>query len=302
MESRFELNGICYDLKSDGTAAVVGYVTDAPKILALRKTVFTNGQDFFVKSISGLGYWNGVKLAIPRTVEFIGAHCFWSCSSLREVIFESDSNLKRIDNYAFSSCGLQSVRIPSKVEFIGEYCFHECKSLSEVIFESDSNLKRIDKFAFHSSGLKSVRIPSKVEFIGECSFYECKSLSEVIFEGSSSLREIQQGAFRGSAVRWLEIPENCNVLDGALVGVKSVSMSNVNPFFCAEGEMILSINEKKLIHYFGSSSRIVLPKFVEFLGEYCFCDCKSLSEVIFESDSNLKGIDKEAFCANSSES
>jgi hypothetical protein len=212
VESRLKLNGVCYDLKSDGTATVVGCATDAPKILAFPKTVFRNGRAFFVQSISGLKGWNGAKVAIPRMIEFIREECFFRARFLREVIFESDSNLKRIDGAAFFDCGLKSVRIPSKVEFIGEECFSFCRSLSEVIFESDSNLKRIDGRAFSYSGLKSVRIPAKVEFIGENCFYDCESLSEVIFESDSNLKRIENNAFSSSGLKSVRIPATVEFL------------------------------------------------------------------------------------------
>jgi hypothetical protein len=40
---------------------------------------------------------------------------------------------------------------------------------------------------------------------------------------------------------------------------------------------------------------IRIPKSVEFVGNSCFDDCKSLIEVIFEEGCHLKGIDEPAF-------
>jgi hypothetical protein len=40
---------------------------------------------------------------------------------------------------------------------------------------------------------------------------------------------------------------------------------------------------------------IILPSSVEFLGEQCFCECRSLSSVIFESGSRLSRIESHAF-------
>jgi serine/threonine protein kinase len=72
------------------------------------------------------------------------------------VIFEKDSKLKRIDEEAFNSTGLKSVRIPATVEFIGEGCFCECKSLSGVIFEGNVE---IGKDAFDECPVKDVKVP-----------------------------------------------------------------------------------------------------------------------------------------------
>jgi hypothetical protein len=240
-------------------------------------------------------YGSGLKsIRILSTVELIEEECFFGCGSLTEVIFESGSNLKRIEKSAFRSSGLKSIRIPSIVEFIGKACFFGCESLKEVIFESGCNLKRIERSAFYGSGLKSIRIPSTVELIGESCFFECKFLNEVIFE-NSSLKEIGTGALFDSGVESIEIPEKCEVLDGALSGIKSVSIHSGNCFFVKEGDFVISKDKKKLIRYFGCSSRIVVPKSIEFIGEYCFVECKSLDEVIFESGCNLKRIEKGTF-------
>jgi hypothetical protein len=123
MAGRLELDGVFYDLKDDGTAAVVKCSFSAPKSLTLPGIVKANGREFVVESISGFKYWSGVKIVIPQTVEFLGDSCFFYCKSLSEVIFESGSNLKRIEKSAFCRSGLKSVRIPAKVEFIGEWCF-----------------------------------------------------------------------------------------------------------------------------------------------------------------------------------
>jgi hypothetical protein len=96
-------------------------------------------------------------------------------------------------------------------------------------------------------------------------------------------------------VKSIEIPAKCEILDGALSGLNSVSISRSNPFFLSEGDFVLSKDKRQVIHYFGSRSRIVIGKSVEFLGISCFSECTSLIEVIFEEGCNLKRIDEYAF-------
>jgi hypothetical protein len=67
---------------------------------------------------------------IPRTVEIIGSSCFFYCKSLSSVSFESDSLLRRIESYAFSSTNLISVSLPVDVQFIVANAFPDsCKVL-----------------------------------------------------------------------------------------------------------------------------------------------------------------------------
>jgi serine/threonine protein kinase len=100
-------------------------------------------------------------------VERISVGCFYECESVCEIIFETGSKLQRIEEHAFSSSGLKTIRIPSSVEFIGEHCFYECKSLCEIGFEG--NVKLIEGNAFDSCrALKCVKIPRGVNL--NCQF------------------------------------------------------------------------------------------------------------------------------------
>jgi hypothetical protein len=115
------------------------------------------------------------------------------------VIFESDSTLSCIAEFAFHSCSsLSSIFIPSSVEKLGKWCFSGCKSLSTVTFESGSQLSSIAESAFrYCSSLSSIFIPSSVEMLGKECFSFCKSLSTVTFESDSQLSSIAGSPFWG---------------------------------------------------------------------------------------------------------
>jgi hypothetical protein len=82
----------------------------------------------------------GGAAVVEGFVESICNGCFSGCESRHAVIFESDSNLKKIGARGFRKCDLTSIRITKKVEKIGKLCFKGCKSVCEVIFEAGSNL------------------------------------------------------------------------------------------------------------------------------------------------------------------
>jgi hypothetical protein len=61
------------------------------------------------------------SLVIPRNVEILGSSCFFDCPSLSSISFESDSQLKRLDEGALQELSLQvaiPLPIPSTVVFI----------------------------------------------------------------------------------------------------------------------------------------------------------------------------------------
>ena len=64
------------------------------------------------------------RIVIPRGVEEIPFGAFELCKSLKEVIFETESILKKIDDYAFENCtSLGNIQFPDGLEIIENSCF-----------------------------------------------------------------------------------------------------------------------------------------------------------------------------------
>jgi hypothetical protein len=71
-------------------------------------------------------------------MEFIGPSDFFGCSGLKEVIFETNSHLRRIDGFQF--CGsVIGIDIPASIELIDSLAFSGCSGLKDVIFEAGSH-------------------------------------------------------------------------------------------------------------------------------------------------------------------
>jgi hypothetical protein len=80
------------------------------------------------------------SISLPSSVEILSRECFSGCTSLDSLIFESGSELKRIEAKAFARCSsLQSICIPQSLNAL-------CKSwalgssLQTVVFESAASL------------------------------------------------------------------------------------------------------------------------------------------------------------------
>jgi hypothetical protein len=266
---------------------------------SLREVIFESesklkeiGQStFYGSGLSG-------SIRIPNSVEKLGERCFFCCKSLNELIFESESKLKEIGQSAFYKSGLSgSIRIPNSVEKLGDSCFSSCGSLREVIFESESQLKEIGQSAFYESRLSgSIRIPNSVEKLGERCFFGCESLNEVIFESESKLKEIGGYCFNDTGVKEIEIPKECENLSGlSLCGLKTVKVAKGHNCLVVKDEFLINMNKKVLIRYFGNNSKVSINNCITVISDGCFCECKSLNEVIFESNSQLKEIGQSAF-------
>jgi hypothetical protein len=88
--------------------------------------ISTTKHDSWIKTFTfkplfpsgGLDHFFGCEIQsiqIPNKVEMIGGFCFCNCTSLIDVIFESDSNLKEIGYRIFQECPLESVKVPRVV-------------------------------------------------------------------------------------------------------------------------------------------------------------------------------------------
>ncbi len=219
----------------------------------------------------------------------IGANAFENCTNLTKVIFSYDSQITKIDNYAFSGCvGLTSIIIPEKVTEIGNSAFNKCSGLTEIQFAENSQLNSIGNEAFAFSGvssisfpenltdigsysfrqcsnLKYVYIPSSVVNIGERAFQICGKLSKVEFAENSRLLKIEDFAFWMSGIANIELPEN-------IESIGEGAFENCN-----------------------NLSKIVIPDTVRIIEKSAFMSCQNLQEVIISPNSKLETIGQETF-------
>jgi hypothetical protein len=88
------------------------------------------------------------------------------------------------------------------------------------------------------------------------------------------------------------------MIDGsafAHTGRARITVEEGNPYFRVSGDFLLGFDGTSLIRYFGSDSTVTVPRDVEILGTGCFCDHHSLCSLLFESGSNLKCVEANAF-------
>jgi hypothetical protein len=142
----------------------------------------------------------------------------------------------------------------------------------------------------------SNEIPSSVEKIGDCGFFSCTSLNEIVFSSGSHLREISGFQHCTSLCR-IEIPS-------------SVVKIGDWGFYCCTSlnELIFSFDShlREISGFCKCTSlcRIEIPSSVEKIGNPAvdvgggFHGCISLNEVVFSSDSHLKGIDGFGKCTS----
>lgn len=127
--------------------------------------------------------WQTVKDKIRQVTVGVGitelsAQCFYYCSLITDVTFESGSQLTTISGSAFNGCShLARINLEDckKLNLIGGSAFYDCHSLTELTLPD--SLRTINGRAFaRCTGLRSVYLPDGIQFIPSSAFESCSNV------------------------------------------------------------------------------------------------------------------------------
>ena len=136
MAHDFEVNGIYYNINSDGTSVSVtfkgssydSYANEYSGAVTIPASVTYSGQTYSAPSIGDnafAGCSGLTSVSIGNFVTSIGESAFYSCNSLTSVSI--GNSVTTIGKWAFCSCWrLTSVVIPNSVTSIGNMAFNDC--------------------------------------------------------------------------------------------------------------------------------------------------------------------------------
>ena len=155
-------------------------------------------------------------IVIPDSVEYIGEYAFKGNGNLKSVTLSK--NLKKIEAYAFSDCGISHLEIPEGVTEIADHAF-SYNSLTSL--KLPDTLLQIGNEAFRNSfvydlqkGNKSVAIPNSVKKIGAYAFSDC-SFSDIKLPDKAVSCGIF--AFSGNNLSSLVVPEGTTSMTKPLI-------------------------------------------------------------------------------------
>lgn len=188
-----------YEVKSDGTADVVGFSGKGNQI-----TISSSYEGHDVVRIADSAFEGCTMLEsiiMWADVEEIGESAFKGCTGLTEISISSETT--RIGNHAFDGCTKLETLIIWGDPDIGEYAFANCVSLTEISIGSDT--KNVGAHAFEGcTGVTSLIIWG-AEIIGDYAFAGCSGIEDVSIP--SGVLSIGNHAFDGctaltSAIVW----------------------------------------------------------------------------------------------------
>ena len=108
--------------------------------LIIPEKVTYSEKEYTVTAIGASAFFYNTSVtsvSIPATVKTIGINAFGFCSNLTSCIFEGESQLKQISDYAFNNTGLTTIDIPASVTSIGTFAFGENTALQQVYMHLD---------------------------------------------------------------------------------------------------------------------------------------------------------------------
>ena len=273
---------------------------------------------------------NLTSIVIPDSVTSIGDGAFYKCTSLTEIVVDSnnksytskegilcDKNLETIICCPRGKSG--NFTIPDSVTSIADSAFEGCESLTSVIIP-DSVTSIGDSAFRYCTSLTDVTIPDSVTSMGDWAFEYCTSLISVII--SNSVTSIGDGAFYNCTnLTDVTIPDsvtsidyeafyNCTNLTSITISDSVTSIENRVFKGCTSlTEIIVDYNNKSYISKDGvlldknletiiccpggKAGNFTIPDSVTSIEDYAFYNCTSLTDVTIPD--SVTSIGYEAF-------
>lgn len=121
------------------------------------------------------------KVVLPKNLTYIPSGMFDGCTALKEITLPE--GIRKINERAFCSSGLEAIEIPDSVKEIGsEYDYHGvfvgCQNLKTVTIGNGTKVIGVMAFS-ECTNLTTVTIGSGIQSIDRYAFKDCSNLTTV---------------------------------------------------------------------------------------------------------------------------
>jgi hypothetical protein len=254
------------------------------------------------------------SITIPNGVTKLGNYSFKRCESLKNIVFEVNSQLNYIGYESFANCrSLKHIKIPNKVTYMGDRSFYLCLNLTNIEFENNSKLSTIGSGAFQECrSLNSIIIPISVMNMGREVFnssYFVENIKTVIYAETISQPT-------GWDSHWnYHFPVVWNykeTIEDNFIKYALSKNGNAHVIGLVDNEQISDVVIPKQINGYtidtismrafmeSNIESIYISNNVKNIEYLAFYKCSNLTQISFESNSQLENIGHVAFarCIN----
>ncbi|KAK8857555.1 hypothetical protein M9Y10_015960 [Tritrichomonas musculus] len=204
--------------------------------------------------------FNVEAATIPPQIKVIKEYSFYFHKKLNSIQFSPNSELRIIENNAFSYTKITDLLFPASLEEIKEQSFENASNLKTVKFMPNSNLKKMMQ-AFSNSKIASISLPASVEYIDD----ECFSFTPNLCEIEVSEENKFFKSINGDYVE-MESVKNSGVFDTILIARRNIES-------------------------------VTIPAHIKVISSNAFQRCKKLKKIVFEPNSSLELIKNYVFCS-----
>ena len=204
----YQLNPKLETMSAEDVTVTVNYLESEKELTinGIRYYIYTQGDNSHAEIMPGQTPYTNQTITIPQSVSYqdnnfevtvIRNDAFKDCQNLRDVLFESPSNIQQIGSQAFYNCNkLTDIDIPQSITELGDGAFRYCTSLEDVTFGEGSTLTSLPASIFQGcSALTDIVLPASLTAIGNDAFNGCEKLTSIIIP--EDVTSIGLRAFQG---------------------------------------------------------------------------------------------------------
>ena len=269
-----EIDGIYYNLVSEGQAEVTSNQSEYSGDITIPESVIYNDVTYSVTSIGNYAFLfctNLTSIEIPNSVTSIGDEAFYFCMSLTSITIPN--SVTSIGYNAFDETPWYDNQ-PDGLVYAGKVAYKYKGTMPDNtnITIKKGTLGIAGGTFSECSGLTSITIPNSVTSIGSEAFYRCSGLTAI--EIPNSVTSIGSSAF-----------SYCS-------GLTAISIENGNPKYDTRDNCnaIIETSSNTLI---AGCKTTIIPNSVTSIGSSAFSYCSGLTSI--EIPNSVTSIGDDAF-------